>query len=129
MGYAKINIDDVDDSAPGFGVDSGQARFVRDALGAERIGMAHYRVKPSARLEFGHRHKTMEEAYVVVAGSGTFRVDDELIPVGLRDVVRVDPTSWRAWEAGPDGLELLAFGEHVAGDDESELEMGWWPAD
>jgi len=30
----------------------------------------------------------------------------------------------RAWESGPDGLELLAFGDHVEGD--AEMAMGWW---
>jgi hypothetical protein len=41
--------------------------------------------------------------------------------------VRIEPQSWRGWEAGPDGLELLALGEHVDGADESELDMEWWP--
>jgi hypothetical protein len=30
----------------------------------------------------------------------------------------------RQWHAGPDGLELLAFGDHVEGD--AEMEQGWW---
>ena len=30
----------------------------------------------------------------------------------------------RAWEAGPDGLELIAFGGHVEGD--GEIDQGWW---
>ena len=127
MGYSKINIDQLDDQAPGFGVTSQEARFARRELGAERIGMSHYRVRPNQRLEFGHRHRSMEEAYFVLAGSGRFRVDDETIEVAARDVVRVAPESWRGWEAGPEGLELLAFGEHVDGDDESEMDMAWWP--
>ena len=69
----------------------------------------------------------MEEVYDVLGGSGTFAVDDETFAVGARDVVRVAPEAWRNWEAGPDGLEMLAFGEHVTGDDESEIETGWWP--
>lgn len=129
MGYTTVNIDRLDDHAPGFGIDSQESRFARTEMGAERIGLSHYRVRPGKRLEFGHRHRSMEEAYVVLAGSGTFRVDDETFDVAPRDVVRVDPTSWRGWEAGPDGLEILAFGEHVDGDDESELDMSWWPRD
>ena len=44
-------------------------------------------------------------------------------------MVRPEPQSWRGWEAGPDGMELLAFGEHVEGDGESDLDMAWWPKD
>ena len=126
MAYTKLNIDEVEDKAPGFGVESQEARHLRAEIGLERIGMGHYRVRPGRRLEFGHRHKSMEEAYVVLAGGGTFRVDDETFEVGVHDVIRMDPTSWRGWEAGPDGMELLAFGEHVEGAEESELDMDWW---
>lgn len=129
MAYTKVNIDELEDQAPGFGVQSQEARFARTALEAERIGMGHYRIRPGQRLEFGHRHKSMEEAYVVLAGSGVFKVDDELVEVGVRDVVRVDPQSWRGWEAGPEGMEVLAFGEHTEGPDESEMQMGWWGGD
>ena len=126
MGYDKINIDELDDQASRTG-SSQEARFARKALGAERIGLAHYKVKPGERLEFGHRHRSMEEVYVVLGGSGTFRVDDETFEVAVHDVVRVSPESWRGWEAGPEGLELLALGEHVEGDGESEMDMEWWP--
>jgi quercetin dioxygenase-like cupin family protein len=127
MSYTKVNLDTVVDDAAGFGLTSGEARFVRDHVGAQRIGLAHYRVRPGARLEFGHRHRRMEEVYVVLAGDGTFRVGDETFAVERHDVVRVEPMDWRGWEAGPDGMELMAFGEHVEGDDESEMDMGWWP--
>ena len=129
MAYEKLNIDQLDDQARPNGLTSQEARFARKDLGAERIGLAHYAVNPGARLEFGHRHRNMEELYVVLSGSGTFRVDDETFEVAARDVVRPEPQSWRGWEAGPDGLELLAFGEHVEGDGESDLDMGWWPKD
>jgi len=40
------------------------------------------------------------------------------------DAVRVSPAVTRAFEAGPDGLEVLAFGPHHEGD--GELIPGWW---
>ena len=103
MSYDKVNIDGLDDMAGPSGLESQEARFPRTALNAERIGLAHYKVKPGERLEFGHRHRSMEEAYVVLGGSGTFRVDEETFEVAVHDVVRVSPESWRGWEAGPDG--------------------------
>jgi mannose-6-phosphate isomerase-like protein (cupin superfamily) len=127
MTYSKINLDELDDQAAAAGIQSQEARFARRERAAERIGIAHYRVRPGQRLEFGHRHRSMEEAYVVLSGSGAFRVDDDTFEVGAYDVVRVTPESWRGWEAGPDGMEVLAVGEHVEGDGESEMDMEWWP--
>ena len=127
MGYEKINIDELDDQAAPHGLTSQESRFPRRELGAERIGLAYYKVNPGARLEFGHRHRSMEEVYLVLSGAGTFRVDEETFEVAAHDAVRVEPQSWRGWEAGPDGMELLAFGEHVEGDGESEMDMAWWP--
>lgn len=122
MSYTKINLEQVEDQAPGFGIESQTARFARKDLGAEHIGMAHYEIKPNGAFTFGHRHKTMEEMYVVVSGGGRFRVDDDVLDVAPRDVVYVSPESWRIWEAGPDGMELLVFGAHAEGDDESEMD-------
>ncbi len=91
MAYTRINIDTLEDQAAKFGLQSQEARFPRRELEAERIGMGHYRVRPGQRLEFGHRHRSMEEAYVVLEGSGRFRVDDETFDVARHDVIRVDP--------------------------------------
>jgi hypothetical protein len=38
--------------------------------------------------------------------------------------VRVAPKVMRAFEAGPDGIELLAFGPRHDGD--GEVIQGWW---
>ncbi len=124
--YTKLNLDDVKDLAPDFGMETlGQARFARQALGAERIGLAHYRVNPGQRAGFGHRHQQSEEIYVMLSGSGRFRVQDDVFDVGPRDVVYCGPGAMRAWEAGPDGLEMLAFGAHAEGE-ELHMEQGWW---
>jgi mannose-6-phosphate isomerase-like protein (cupin superfamily) len=124
--YTKLNLDDVKDLAPDFGMQTmGQARFARQALGAERIGLANYRMNPGQRVGFGHRHGESEELYVVMSGSGRFRVDDDVFGVGPRDVVYCPPRATREWEAGPEGMDLLAFGAH-AEDADTETEPGWW---
>jgi mannose-6-phosphate isomerase-like protein (cupin superfamily) len=123
--HATANIETAKDFAPEYGYDEmGEARFLRDALGAERIGMAHYRMKPDRRIGFGHRHGESEEIYVVVSGSGRFKIEDEIIDVGPKDVVYCAPEAMREWESGPDGLELIAFGAHKEGD--GEVQQGWW---
>jgi mannose-6-phosphate isomerase-like protein (cupin superfamily) len=123
--HKTMNLDDAEDMAPKYGMaEMGSARFLRKNLGAEGIGMANYRLNAGHRLAFGHRHGECEEIYVVLAGSGRFKIEDEIVEVAARDVVYCPPAAMRGWEAGPDGLELLAFGDHVEGD--GEMKQGWW---
>jgi hypothetical protein len=46
----------------------------------------------------------------VVAGSGRVLLDDEVLGLRQWDVVRVAPEVVRAFEAGPDGLDIIAVG-------------------
>ena len=125
-GYARINIEDVEDIAAKFGMgEVGEARYVREDVGAERVGLSWYRMNPGRRTGFGHRHDEVEEMYVVLGGSGRVKLDDEVLDVRRGDIVRVAPESVREFEAGPDGMELLATGMHVDGD--GELLQDWWP--
>jgi uncharacterized cupin superfamily protein len=118
--FTKVNLAEVDDAAPGNGFgDRWEARVARDALGAERTGVTHVRLRPGKRSPFTHRHTDAEEIYVVLGGSGRVKLDDELFDVGPLDAVRVAPATARAFEAGADGLEFLAFGPHHPGDGES----------
>jgi len=86
--------------------------------------LSHHRLRADTRQPFGHRHERAEEVYVVIAGSGRVKLDDEIAELRPLDAVRVAPAVTRAFEAGPDGLELLAFGPRHDGD--GELFPGWW---
>ena len=79
------------------------------------IGASHLRVYDSVAPDgqaggTPHCHTACTEAYVVVAGSGRVRLGDEIKDVKQWDVVRVAPGVVRAFEAGPEGLELIAVG-------------------
>lgn len=125
-GYTLINLDQVNDMAPQFGYSEfGEARFANEQLGTGQTGLAFHRVKPGKRQAFGHRHDQAEEVYVVIGGSGRIALDDEVRELRLRDAVRIGPEVARAVEAGPEGLELLAFGARHDGD--GEILPGWWP--
>jgi len=125
-GFSVVNLDDVEDMAPKFGLgETGEARFARTDLGATATGLSLQRLKPGARQSFGHAHRRDEEVYVILSGSGRVAVDDQITEVKALDAIRVAPGSTRAFEAGPAGLEILATGTHHAAD--AELRPGFWP--
>jgi quercetin dioxygenase-like cupin family protein len=125
-GYTKTSLEQVEDQAPNFGMPPEiEARFARTAIGGKTLGLSLFRLAPDFRLPFGHKHVSQEEVYVVVRGTARVKVEDEIVELAEWDAIRLDKDTMRAVEAGPDGLEYLAFG---AGDDPREVEMvpGWW---
>jgi mannose-6-phosphate isomerase-like protein (cupin superfamily) len=126
MSYTVKNLAEVEDSAPKFGFDEVQeARFPREDLDAESIGLALLTVKPGKRQAFAHRHENAEEIYVVLEGSGRLKLDEEVIDVGPLDAIRIAPPVTRMLEAGDDGLRILAFGPRHEKDGELVKE-GFW---
>ena len=123
--WGTANLLQIADLSEQFGIaDVGEVRYVREQVGAERTGLTLYRMRPGRRDRFGHRHAAVEELYVCLSGSGRAKVDDELVELAPWDVLRVAPAAVRAFEAGPDGMDLLATGVHVPGDGEM-LEDPW----
>ncbi len=126
-GYTKKNLkEDVEDSAPKFNMPAEiEARFGRTALDGETLGLSLLKLDSGFRIPFGHRHAAQEEVYVIVRGSARIMVEDEIVELGEWDAIRIDKDTMRAVEAGPDGVEYLAFG---AGTDPLDAEMvpGWW---
>ncbi len=127
MSYTKKNLREVEDSALKHGISETQeARFPRQELGTEQTGFNYLIVKPGKREAFAHRHGQAEEVFVVLAGSGRVKLDDEVVELAQLDAVRVGAGTTRRFEAGPDGLEVLVFGARVEGD--GELVAGFWDA-
>jgi quinol monooxygenase YgiN/mannose-6-phosphate isomerase-like protein (cupin superfamily) len=125
-GYTHINLEDVEDMAPRFGLgEMGESRFANRALSTSGTGVSHQRLRPGVRQAFGHRHQHAEEVVVVLAGSGRVKVDDEVRDVRARDAIRFAPTTGRAFEAGPEGLELLVFSAKRPGD--AVMDPTFWP--
>jgi uncharacterized cupin superfamily protein len=129
-GYTKTNLKhDVEDQAPKFQMPAEiEARFARSALGGKTLGVSVFKLAPNFRVPFGHKHKGQEEVYVVISGSARIKVDDEVIELGEWDAIRFETGTMRAVEAGPEGVEYLAFG---AGNDPTDAELvpNWWALD
>jgi len=98
-------------------------------LGLEKSALSYQRIPPGYRFPYGHTHTTQEEVYVVVRGSGRMKVDEEIVELAQWDAVRVPPGTWRGYEAGPEGLELLVVGAPNLGADprgDVDGERDWW---
>lgn len=124
--WTHKNLRDVEDQAPGFGVEQFQsARFANEALGAQSTGVSLMGVKAGQRQAFAHRHENAEEVYVILRGAGRMKLDEDIIDVGPLDAIRVAPGVTRAFEAGDEDLEMLAFGPRHQGDGEI-IRNGFW---
>jgi mannose-6-phosphate isomerase-like protein (cupin superfamily) len=122
--FALKNLMDIDDSAAQ--VDGIEARFARKYLDSEHLGVTLMRYDAGVRSPMAHRHREQEEAYVVIAGSGQAKLDDEIIELTQWDVVRVAPQVGRAFEAGDDGLTLIAVGnDRPEGGDGERVDDFW----
>jgi mannose-6-phosphate isomerase-like protein (cupin superfamily) len=126
VSYTVKNLRQVEDMAAGQGLGEVQeARFAHGDLDAEQTGVSLQLVRPGQRHAFAHRHKEAEEVYVVLAGSGRVKLDDEVVEVREMDAIRVAPPVTRAFEAGADGLELLVFSPRAQGDAEIVQDFSW----
>jgi quercetin dioxygenase-like cupin family protein len=107
--FSIVNLRELDDDTGGQ-VEGMRGVFGRKHLDSRDLGVSVWSYAANLRVPFAHSHREQEEAYVAVAGSGRIRLDGEVRELRLWDVVRVAPEVVRGFEAGPDGLELIAVG-------------------
>ena len=122
--YAIKNFEDIEPS----GADGIDGRFSRKFLDSTELGVSRWRYGPGIQTP-GHRHEVQEEIYAVINGSGRVKLDDEIIEIKQWDVIRVAPKVARGFEAGPDGLEIIAAGGSKPEGGDGELVEGHWPGD
>lgn len=128
MGFTVAKRDEAVDlmaDYPGFG----EMRSYTEALGAEQVGFSWRSMPPGTggRGSYGHRHPGIEEVYLVLRGTATFKVGDEEFEVGEHCAVRVDADSFRSIHNDTDEeVELVAISKH-APDAQTEIEDGFWP--
>ena len=129
MSFTLRNIkEDLEDIGPRFGgAPDLEFRAATEALELEESGLAYQRVPPRYRFRYGHTHRMQEEVYVVVRGSGRMKLDDEIVELKEWDAVRVPPGTWRGYEAGPEGLEILVIAApSEAQSEDVEGQRDWW---
>jgi quercetin dioxygenase-like cupin family protein len=124
--FATVNLLEVENSigdrAPGI-----EGHFGRKHLDSRDLGVSLFRYAANLRSPMAHSHREQEEAYVVVSGSGRVLLDSEVQELSQWDVLRVAPEVVRAFEAGPDGLELIAIGGPKPEDGDGVMGAAAWP--
>jgi mannose-6-phosphate isomerase-like protein (cupin superfamily) len=125
-GYTKLNLKEIEDQAPKFGMEGLEFRTARNDLEMENAAATYLKLSPSFRMPFGHNHNVQEELYVLVGGSARIKLDDEVLDLEPFDAVRISKDTMRNLEAGPDGAELLLFGAPNTGSGDAQTTQGWW---
>ena len=124
--FSAVNLLDLEDAtggrAPGI-----EGRFGRKHLDSRDLGISLFRYAPDTRSPVAHSHKEQEEAYLVVRGSGRMLLDGETLPLREWDVVRVAPEVVRAFEAGPEGLDIVAVGGPRPEEGDGLMGPAEWP--
>jgi mannose-6-phosphate isomerase-like protein (cupin superfamily) len=124
-GYTVVNLKEIEDTA-GARVPEIEGRFARSHLDSRDLGVSYFHYAPGYRARMGHHHREQEEAYVVIGGSGRAKLGDEIVELRRFDVLRVAPEVVRAFEAGADGLEVIAVGSARPEGGDGEMVADWW---
>jgi mannose-6-phosphate isomerase-like protein (cupin superfamily) len=124
--YTKLNLKEVEDQSPKFGITEMEFRSARVPLELENSGLSYLRVDPNYRVPFGHTHNVQEEVYVVLSGSARLKLDDEVIELKPLDAVRIHKDTMRNFEGGPEGAEVLAIGAPNTGPGDAPMTQDWW---
>jgi mannose-6-phosphate isomerase-like protein (cupin superfamily) len=105
-----------------------EGRFARSHIDSEHVGVSYFRYAPGHRAAKGHSHREQEEVYVVISGSGRVKLGDDIKDLKQWDVVRVAPSTVRAFEGGPDGMELIVAANDRPAEGDGVLAEDFWPA-
>jgi quercetin dioxygenase-like cupin family protein len=125
-GYTIVNLREVEDQAPNFGLAPDlEARFARVALDAELVGVTYQRLAPNFRVPWGHTHKTQEEVFIVLEGSLRVKLENTVEELAPLDAIRVSKETMRGFEAGPEGVVMIAIG-CPGGPGDAETTADWW---
>lgn len=112
---------------PGYG----EMLSYTEALGAEQVALTWRRMPPDTggRGSYGHRHRTQEELYLVLAGQVTAKVGDDEVVLGPGDALRVPPHEFRSLHNDGDTdaeLVICSIREPEA-EGNTELQEDFWP--
>jgi len=125
--YSIVRGDDADDLYAGTDV-PGEFRRLGDLLDADQLAITLIRIPPHSDFEqgTGHFHDEIEELYVVVRGTLTWRLGDAIERVRAGSVVRVAPKTVRSHRnEGDDPVEMWAISRRLGRRDATKVDDFW----
>ena len=115
MSAAPVNWDDVPVRQVAIGPIECAARDLGTAAGTQKVGLRRMQIAPGKRSTPAHTHSGEEEAFYVLAGAGLSWQGGATSEVAAGDcLVHLIEGPAHTLIAGPDGLDVLAFGERTA---------------
>ncbi len=94
---------------------AGTWRNLGTAAGSVTVGVNRIEVDPGKWATPAHCHGAEEEIFFVLGGSGLSWQDEKVYEVGPGDcLVHLPGREAHTLRAGPDGLDVLAFGQRIA---------------
>ena len=105
-------------------------------MGSEQLGVnlrvlaPHtVNVPPGTHEANGHSHRTIEEIYLVLQGTITVKLGDEVVELGPRDAVLIPPGTVRQVRNASDAeAAFVMVSQHVEDPHaESDWHEGFWP--
>lgn len=90
----------------------GERRRLGPLVGAAAVGLSRYLLGPGERAMPAHVHADEEELFFVLAGSGLLWLDGAVHELRAGDcAVFLANGAAHTWIAGPEGVDVLIFGE------------------
>ena len=114
MSAAPVNWDDVPVRQVTVGPIEGAWRDLGTAAGTRLLGLRRVQIQPGKRSTPAHTHSGEEELFFVLAGTGLSWQGGATYEVAAGDcLVHLVDGPAHTLVAGPDGLDVLAFGERA----------------
>ena len=111
--------------------DYGEQRWYTSAVKAEQVSFSWRRMLPGTggRGSYGHRHPGQEEVYFVIAGTVTFKIDEDVLEAGPQTAIRIGGGAFRSVhnDTGEEA-QLLIFSPRID-EPPTELQDDFWAAE
>jgi mannose-6-phosphate isomerase-like protein (cupin superfamily) len=126
-GYAVVDPDEASDSYADSDV-PGEFRSLTDRLGCEQLAVTLVRVPAHSDFEqgTGHFHEEIEELYLLIRGTLTMRLGEDVRTVSAPAAVRVSPKTPRSHRNESDGpVELWAVSRRIDRSESTKIDNFW----
>ncbi|MEA2348347.1 MAG: hypothetical protein QOG62_2134 [Thermoleophilaceae bacterium] len=109
----------------------GEMRMITNSVGAAQTALTWRRMPPDTggRGSYGHSHKTQEELYLVLEGTLTFKLGEDVFEAGPSTAIRIAPEVVRSVHNDSDSDVVLVIASVRVDDVSADADMhpDFWP--